>query len=231
MLTPETTMPREGDEKTFVREHMFVGCARGRGAWVPTLGHLLTLRVPLISALMGLPLAYFITMRTYGTWPHGDERGSVDLQHNGFQTPYLTPDPKRLKLMRYKMRDEPYLLAAESGKLVEQIIAEVVGHRRWTLHIAQARTNHVHVVASGSVSPERMMNDFKAWATRRLRERGYARAEQRVWAEHGSTPHLYTEAQLVAAIDYVKNWQGDPLQKTWVEVQKQASAGDAGRQR
>lgn len=32
------------------------------------------------------PLAYLITFRTYGTWLHGDERGSVDKNHNKFGT-------------------------------------------------------------------------------------------------------------------------------------------------
>jgi hypothetical protein len=29
-----------------------------------------------------LPLAYLITFRCYGTWLHGDARGSVDPTHN-----------------------------------------------------------------------------------------------------------------------------------------------------
>jgi hypothetical protein len=32
----------------------------------------------------GFPLAYLITIRTYGTWLHGDEKGSVD--RHGFNT-------------------------------------------------------------------------------------------------------------------------------------------------
>jgi len=39
-----------------------------------------------------LPLAYFLTLRTYGTWLHGDERGSVDAKHNCYNTPYTAPD-------------------------------------------------------------------------------------------------------------------------------------------
>jgi hypothetical protein len=29
-----------------------------------------------------IPLAYLITFRCYGTWLHGDSRGSVDRFHN-----------------------------------------------------------------------------------------------------------------------------------------------------
>ena len=31
------------------------------------------------------PLAYFISFRTYGTWLHGDERGSIDRFHNRYR--------------------------------------------------------------------------------------------------------------------------------------------------
>jgi hypothetical protein len=42
-----------------------------------------------------VPLAYFITFHTYGTWIHGDDRGSVDRHHNLYGTPMLPPDPSR----------------------------------------------------------------------------------------------------------------------------------------
>ena len=34
-----------------------------------------------------IPLAYFITFRSYGTWLHGDKRGSVDRLHRRFVLP------------------------------------------------------------------------------------------------------------------------------------------------
>jgi len=38
------------------------------------------------------PLAYLITFRWYGTWLHGDERGSIDRFHNKFETSYIEAD-------------------------------------------------------------------------------------------------------------------------------------------
>jgi REP element-mobilizing transposase RayT len=116
------------------------------------------------------------------------------------------------------MQHPPYLLAADSAALIEKTIAEVCTHRGWKLHVVRARTNHVHIVVHAPVSPERAMNDFKAWGTRRLREHGFAKKDQTIWAEHGSTPYLWTDPQRAGAIDYVENWQGGPLQKTWDEV-------------
>jgi hypothetical protein len=38
-----------------------------------------------------IPLAYLITFRSYGTWLHGDPRGSVDRFHNVYGKPRLPP--------------------------------------------------------------------------------------------------------------------------------------------
>jgi hypothetical protein len=37
--------------------------------------------------LAATPLAYFITLRTYGTWLHGDDRGTVALGRWGAYEP------------------------------------------------------------------------------------------------------------------------------------------------
>src|SRR5882762_2856343 len=36
-----------------------------------------------------IPIAYFITFRAYGTWLHGDSRGSVDRFHKAYGSPML----------------------------------------------------------------------------------------------------------------------------------------------
>ena len=38
------------------------------------------------------PIAYFISFRTYGTWLHGDERGSIDLHNNIYGNPKNAPN-------------------------------------------------------------------------------------------------------------------------------------------
>jgi len=40
-----------------------------------------------------IPLAYLITFRAYGTWLHGDSRGSVDRFHNRYGAPLIAPNP------------------------------------------------------------------------------------------------------------------------------------------
>ena len=38
-------------------------------------------------------VAFLIRFRTYGTWLHGDARGSVDRLHNRYGSPKLPPNP------------------------------------------------------------------------------------------------------------------------------------------
>jgi len=74
------------------------------------------------------------------------------------------------------------------------------------------RTNHVHVVVAGAeVTPDRMMGQFKSWATRRLREAGHASANARVWSHHGSTRYLWNEQSVRNAVEYVTDYQGADL--------------------
>ncbi len=45
------------------------------------------------------PPAYLITFRTYGSWLHGDEKGSIDRKHNRPDTDF-TPDDERSKAIQ-----------------------------------------------------------------------------------------------------------------------------------
>jgi REP element-mobilizing transposase RayT len=159
---------------------------------------------------MPVPEAYFITFRTYGTWLPGDERGTVDDQHNRLGTPMLAGDHSLHERSVRIMRSEEFVLTHEARTVVEKTVAEVCTHRAWTLLAVNARSNHAHVVVRAAVSPEKVMVDLKAWSTRRLVERGFARHGAKVWAEHGSTIYLWNDAQVRAKVDYVARLQDLP---------------------
>src|SRR5215211_3489424 len=95
-----------------------------------------------------IPLAYLITFRCYGTWLHGDERGSIDRTHNHFRTPYLPPDERRLTHNVRKLKGEPTFLDAERRTVVADALREVCLVLDWLLHAVNVRTNHVHLVTS-----------------------------------------------------------------------------------
>lgn len=158
---------------------------------------------------MSPPLAYFLTWTTYGAWLHGDERGSVDDEHNRFGTPVLGADEHRARRERERMRGEPLLLSEPMREIVDSTMREHAGIRQWDLLALNVRTNHVHVVVRchGRVSPEKVMGEFKLWCSRRLREGGLVSVERPVWTEHGSTRWINHGQGLAAAIEYVMNGQ------------------------
>jgi valyl-tRNA synthetase len=156
--------------------------------------------------------AYFITFTTYGTWIHGDDRGSADRQHNISGTPYLVGDEAREKEEFENLKQPPMELDEPHRQIVLQTIQEVCRHRGWELHAAHVRPRHMHVVLiAADATPEKVMNDLKAYATRRLREAHLIDDERRVWTRHGSTRYLNDDASVAAASDYVIDHQGAPV--------------------
>ena len=157
------------------------------------------------------PLAYFITFTTYGTWLQGREQGSVDRRHNTPGAPYLSADPELEAEHRAALKQPEYRLDDDRREVVLKTIREVSRHRGWKLWAVHVRTNHVHIIVGGSANPDKMMVDFKAWCSRRVRETlGEPNGRER-WIEHGSTRYLWTEETLRAKIEYVLNGQGEPM--------------------
>src|SRR5262245_42903381 len=136
---------------------------------------------------MAEPFAYLITFTTYGTWLHGRDPGSVDREHNVPGMPLLAADPTREAANQQRLRQEPYFLDEARRSVVLRTIREVAAHRGWKLWAVHVRTNHVHIVLTAASKPEKVMADFKAWASRRLREACGESADRDRWTQHGST--------------------------------------------
>lgn len=157
------------------------------------------------------PLAYLITFRTYGTWLHGDPRGSIDKYHNKYGGSRAVPSPVREQIHNERLKSPPFLLNANSRSVVENAIREVCQFRDWRLIALNVRTNHAHVVPFADAPSEKMLNDFKAYSTRRLRENSEWQFKHSPWVDKGSRRFLWTETHIEAAVDYVVNGQGGPL--------------------
>jgi hypothetical protein len=153
------------------------------------------------------PLAYFITFRTYGSWLHGDARGSVDRAHNEFGSPLLPCSQPLQQFETHELLHRPVELTDTQRSVIDAAVRDVCRHKTWPLHALNVRTNHVHVVVSTGGAPETAMNAFKAWATRRLREARLSSPRQRVWSRHGSTIYLFRPENLAEKIAYVLNGQ------------------------
>jgi len=157
---------------------------------------------------MGEPTGFLLTWTCYGTWLWGDERGSVDENHNAWATPLLHTDAKRVAGLRRRMKHQPYHLSEAARQVVKDAIEDHCRRRSWDLLALNVRSNHVHaVVRFAGISPEAMIGDWKSWSTRGLRECGLARRTEPVWTKHGSTRYLWKERDLEPAIRYVLEGQ------------------------
>lgn len=160
---------------------------------------------------MGRPLAYFLTWTCYGTWLHGDERGSVDADHNQFGSSFVAKDMERWWEELRSLDGQPDVLSPAEREIVDATIRAHCEFRRWGLHAVNVRTNHVHLVVTADLEPKPVMEQFKAWCTRRLREAGLAGPQQSVWTEGGSKRYVWTREQLARVVEYVTQGQGDKL--------------------
>lgn len=68
----------------------------------------------------------------------------------------------------------------------------------------------MHSVVSAGCYPGRVLNAFKANATRKMKEAGCRIYGHSPWSDGGSNRYLWTERSIERAIDYVNDGQGGP---------------------
>ncbi len=120
-------------------------------------------------------------------------------------------NPRREFFWRAHLNGSPWVLDEEDQNLILQTILGVCLHCGWTAYAAHVRTNHVHAVVSGEAKPERMVADFKGYASRAFRALPNQSVRQRFWTKHGSTRYLWNETGCKAAVEYVLNGQGQRM--------------------
>jgi REP element-mobilizing transposase RayT len=156
-------------------------------------------------------MTYLITFVCYGCHLHGDESGSVDPEHHLFGSRMIDADPMRVSTERQRMVQPPYGLDECRRQAVLAALLERCSERHWHPLAAHVRSNHVHIVVEAEARPERVMNDLKSYASRCLNRRGLDDSTRKRWARHGSTRWLWKPENILAAIRYVVDQQGDPM--------------------
>lgn len=159
----------------------------------------------------GIPVGYLLRFRCYGTWLHGDIRGSTDRFHRNYGAPRLPPSSRRVSVERLLLKQPPVDLDRRRRRAIESGIRETCTNRKWSLWALNIRTNHVHVVVTTPGKPESVLSALKANATRAMRDKGCWKSELSPWAHRGSRKYLWTEQDLVEAIAYVTEDQREPL--------------------
>ena len=153
---------------------------------------------------------YFITWTTYGTWLPGDIRGWVKSGMSGIQP----PDPYLEQQARESMAGPAVLLTPQQRELVDKTIRDHCRIRGWQLHAINVRTNHVHVVVTADCDPQVVMDQFKAWCSRKLSDQAglveqvAKKAGRRRWfTEGGDIEGIEDEAYFANAVHYVTECQ------------------------
>ncbi len=107
-----------------------------------------------------------ITFRCYGTWLHGDDRGSVGRRgSNIFGEPKIKPSTTLTEIDAAFLIGSAFNLGPAERKIVDDAIREVCAVRVYQLFALSVRTNHVHLVVKNCGKVERMMDSFKAYST------------------------------------------------------------------
>ena len=159
------------------------------------------------------PLAYLITFTCYGCHLPGHAKGSIHRRENAFGTPALTPSHRRVAGNRRRLRQPPYHLSDPTQrKLVMEAIRESCRYRSWGLIAAHVRTNHLHGIVQASTSPEEVIKTWKGYASRRLNRFHWDDVGRRRWTRGGSRKYLWYPWEVSAAVRYVIEGQGKPLE-------------------
>jgi REP element-mobilizing transposase RayT len=109
------------------------------------------------------------------------------------------------------MLQEPYTLDQSARNVALAALRQHCSHRGWSLLAAHVRSNHVHAIVEAEIPPERIMNELKAYASRELNRVGNDGPDRRRWARHGSTRWLWKDEEVMHALRYVIEEQGEPM--------------------
>ena len=158
------------------------------------------------------PFAYFITIRTYKTWLHGDARGSVDLKNNTYGEEKISSMPALLNYMQYCAKETPLLFDEQHRNTMLNSILETAKYNAWYLFAAHVRTNHIHIVIRGDISAEKMMGKIKCFGTKALKgHHSELKNRENFWTRHGSTVNIWSAEKLFPTLYYVVKKQGKPM--------------------
>ena len=158
-----------------------------------------------------IPLAYFITFRTYASWLHGDERTSISRKHNVYNSPKINPNKNLKKQMQALQKSPSIIFTREQGDIILDAAVETCNEHGWRLHALHIRSNHVHFTVKAEDEPEHVLIKIKSRATFLLRKNGAFPKEQKIWSRHGSTKYLWSPESLYYSSEYTTERQGQKM--------------------
>ena len=149
------------------------------------------------------PLAYFDTWTVYGTHLQGAATGWRK-HGKGDMRPEPLMEAWRADRLKHPIR----LLDGECRAIVESMIGKHCLFRSWHLWVANARSNHVHVVVTANSHRGDIVRDqLKANSTKALREHNEIFRDRPVWSVGGDWRCVNTEDELQRVVEYVRDAQ------------------------
>ena len=159
---------------------------------------------------MSEAIGVLFTFTTYGTHLHGADTSSVSRNRRSWGSPTVPSNAAWQQQARRLMAEAEFTLDQEDRALVLKSVVDACAHRAWHLFCVHIPTNHVHAVLQTDLPADRTLIYLKGRATFVLKTRYPDR--ERFWTKHGSTRYLWNRASLRAAVDYVMNRQGTPME-------------------
>ncbi|MCC7419306.1 MAG: transposase [Planctomycetaceae bacterium] len=86
---------------------------------------------------------------------------------------------------------------------VEAVCREHAAIRGWVLHAVNARTNHVHLAVTSDKAAAAVRDQFKANATRVLRQEPDALVNEKVWTRGGDCEIVDGDDNLERVVEYI----------------------------
>jgi REP element-mobilizing transposase RayT len=165
-------------------------------AWIGLFRHCMDYEIPKEA------LAIHWIATTFGTWLHGDPRGSWI---NGR---LCGPDPFLHEAVERRMRADSVVLSNEEMSVVADVIGQAIEENGWIAYAATIHPTHVHMAFA---PPKRQLKSVIAtfkyrtsravWAGRRSAGRTVDRS---LWTEGQFPVFIFDDYHLENAVEYVR---------------------------
>ena len=167
------------------------------------------------------PLAYHITIGTYGTRLHGDPRGTVDRSINKPGDPIIGKNEDWQRIERSQLRFPPVTLTMQQRRFAEDAIRGVCKRGGWQLYVCTAQADHVHVLLTTDRDGKAVRSWLKTWLGQALTKRfasepptvsadrphsgrrGSDSPRRPWWAKGGSVKWVWDERYFENVFDYI----------------------------
>ena len=157
---------------------------------------------------------WHLTFGTYGTRLHGDDRPTVDREHNQRGQSFVESDPERAAAARGRMRGDPVYLAAPQRAVIESVVTSICARGGWTHRLCAAPDDgdHVHVLldAPPGVDPDAILKWLKRWLGEEMSRRWGEPISGTWWAKSGSKRPTKSEGYLQNVFDYIRRQRALP---------------------